>query len=141
MSSIQDGKSRLLTFPTRATENGNSDICIVNRTSDFTGELIVLHEDRRLRATYRGQVISESFDPEDVACDSKRRIIVLDCINKSLNLLGTDGTFLKYLLSDMFDYPYTIALYQDNLWIGFGEGAVKVYKYNKWNVMMYLYLF
>ena len=92
----------------------------------------MLHGDGRVRTTYRGQGDSGSeFDPFDVACDSKKRIIVLDDNNKSLHLLSPDGTFLRYLLPDMCDIPCTIALYQGSLWVGFYKGAVKVYKYTE----------
>ena len=44
----------------------------------------MLHGDGRVRATYHGQEDSEfAFDPTDVACDSKRRIIVTEYNNKS----------------------------------------------------------
>ena len=125
----EDGVTGLFTLPKRMTENGNSDICIINRTGGATGDLIVLRGDGRLRATYCGQEGSE-FDPRGIACDPNGRIIVSDCKNKSLHLLSQDGTFFRYLLTDMFDYPTAIALYQDNLWVGFLKGAVKVYKYN-----------
>ena len=124
----EDGKTRLFTYPRRTAENANSDVCVINRTSEDAGELIVLHWDGRVRATYRGH---EGFEiiPGDVACDSKRRIIVTDFFNKCLHLLSPDATFLRYLLSGMFDYPTTIALYKNKLWIGFNEGTVKVHKY------------
>ena len=124
----EDGTTRLFTWPQRTTENGNSDICVINRTSNDTGDLIVLHGDGRVRATYCGQEDFE-FDPMDVACDSKSRIIVSDWNNKRLHLLSPDGTFLRYLLSDMFDSPYAIALFQSSLWIGFKGCTLKVYKY------------
>ena len=66
-----------------------------------------------------------------VACDSKSRIVVSDCNNKCLHLLSPGGIVLRYLLSDMFDHPTTIAIHQGSLWIGFWEGAVKVYKYTE----------
>ena len=124
----EDGTTRLFTVPWRTAENGNSDICVINRTSAETGELIVLHGDRRVMATYRGQEGSE-FDPIDVSCDSKRKIIVTDWNNKCLHLLSPGGTFLRYLLSGMFESPNVIAFYQASLWIGFREGTVKVYKF------------
>ena len=124
----EDGVTRLFTVPKRTTENGNSDICVINRTSSKTGELIVLHEDGRVRTTYRGMKDSK-FDPRDVACDSKRRIIVVDAANKSLHLLSPHGTFLRYLLSYMFDFPHKMALYQGYMWVGFDKGKAKVYKY------------
>ena len=124
----EDGTTRLFTLPGRTAENGNSDICATNRTSGYTGEMIVLRKDGRVRATYCGQEGSE-FDPTDIACDPKGRIIISDCKNKSLHLLKQDGTFLRYLLSDMIDFPHVLALYQGNLWVGFDNGPVKVYKY------------
>ena len=125
----EDG-TRLFTLPLSATENGNSDIFVINGISSDTGELIILRGDGRMRATYGGQEGSE-FDPRDVACDCNKRIIVLDCTNRSLHLLSPDGTFLRYLLSDMFDYPMVMAIYQGSMWIGFQEGAVTVYKYSE----------
>ena len=128
----EDGVTRLFTGPYKTTENGNSDICVINRTGDYTRGLVVLHGDGRLRATYRGQEDSKfAFDPSDVACDSKRKSIVSDRKNKALYLLSPDVTFLRYLLTDMFDYPVTMALYKGNLWVGFYHGVVKVYKYTE----------
>ena len=123
----EDGVTRLFTNPTRTTENGNSDICVINRIDGGAGELIVLHRDGRVRATYRGQE-NPKFIPSDVACDSKGRIIVADLTNKCLHLLSPDCEFLRYLLSDMLDYPTTMSLYQNKLWIGFYEGTVKVHR-------------
>ena len=126
----EDGVTRLFTAPWRTTENGNSDICVINLTSKAMGELIVLHSDGRVRFAYHGPEVDEfEFCPLAVACDSKSRIIVSDGINQSLHLLSPDGTFLRYLMSNMFDYPWTMELYQDKLWVGFYKGAVKVYKY------------
>ena len=125
----EDGKTRLFTLASRTAENGNDDICVINLTSKNMGEIIVLHVDGWVRATYRGQEGS-NFHPSDVACDSKRRIVVSDFTNKSLHLLNPSGSFLRYLLSDMFDYPMRIAFYDDILWIGFEDGAVQVYKYS-----------
>ena len=124
----EDGTTRLFTFPYRTAENGNSDICVVNAFNSEQGELVVLHKDGRMRASYRGQGGSE-FDPPSVACDSDSRIIVSDYNNRSLHLLSPDCVFLRYLLSDMFDNPEAIALYQGSLWVGFPQGEVKVYKY------------
>ena len=123
-----DGTTRMFTLPYRAEENGNSDICVINDTSNVTGELIVLHRNGRVRATYRehaGSILNIS----DVACDSMNMIIVADLRSRSLHLLGPDCAFLRRLLSDMFDYPQTMALHQDTLWVGFNDGTVKVYKY------------
>ena len=123
-----DDKTRLFTVPWKTTENLNSDICVINGTSSQTGELIVLHDDGRLRFTYRGQDDS-GFNPSDVACDSERRIIVSEIDENSLHVLSPDGTFLGFLLSDMFKQPAKMALFENYLWFGFSDGTVKVYKY------------
>ena len=68
----EDGSTRLFTYPWKTAENGNSDICVINSTSDDTGELIVLHRDGRVKATYSGQEGSQ-FNPTDIACDSKKK--------------------------------------------------------------------
>ena len=88
----------------------------------------MLDGDGRLRVTYRGQEGSK-LNPTDVACDSESRIIVADFTNQCLHLLSPGGIFLRYLLSDMSDRPFTIALYQNKLWIGFFRGTVKLHKY------------
>ena len=124
----EDGTTRLFTFPYRTTQNGNADICVVNAFNSEHGELIVLHQDGRGRASYHGQGGSD-FDAPNVACDSNCRIIVSDYNNRSLHLLSPDCIFLRYLLSDMFDNPEAIALYQGCLWVGFPQGEVKMYKY------------
>ena len=124
----EDGVTRLFIYPYKTAENGNSDICVVNRTSGATGELIVLHEDGRVRPIYRGPKYFK-FDPTGVACDYKSRIIVSDWTNKCVHLLSLEGTLLRYLLSDMSKSPNVLALYQGSLWIGFMGGTVKVYKY------------
>ena len=125
----EDGTTRLFTLPGRMSENCNSDICVINRTSNYTGELIVLYGDGRVRFTYRGQE-GRKFNPTDIACDPERRIIVVELAKATpLTLVSPNGAFLRFLLSDMFDYPTTMALYQNTLWVGFEKGAVKLYKY------------
>ena len=126
----EDGKTRLFSLPTRIKENGNCDICVINRTSSETGDLIVLHDDGRTKFTYSGQKDSK-FDPTDVECDSKRRIIVSDDGKKCLHLLNSDGSFLRCLLSDMIDCPWTMVLCQGKLWTGLYDGTIKVYKYTE----------
>ena len=124
----EDGTTRLFILPGTTAMRGNCDICVINRTSGDTGELIVLHRDGRVRATYHEHEGSK-LTLSDVACDSMNRIIVSDLNNKSLLLLSVDCAFLRHLMSDTFDYPFTIALNQDKLLVGFYDGTVKVYNY------------
>ena len=128
----EDGTTRLLNSPERTAENGNSDICVINRTGHATGELVVLHEDGSVRFIYRGQDDIE-FAPTDVACDDMSRIIVSYPKKLFLYLLNQHGAFLgnMYLLPDISDYLCKIALEQGSLWVGFHDGTLKVYKYTK----------
>ena len=128
----EDDVTRLFTLPWRTAENGNSDICVINRFTPEYGELVVMYQNGRVRFTYHGQQ-NVMFDPADVACDSKCRIIVTDRINKSFHLLSPNGKFLRYIFSTVMSptspEPYTLTLNRDYVWIGFAEGSVKVYKY------------
>ena len=124
----EDGITRLFTVANRTTENGNSDICIINATSDDTANIMSISREGRVRFTYKGQENTE-FDPYDLACDMKRRTIVADYASKSLHLLGPDGRFLRYILSKMNVGPSSVALFEGSLWIGFDDGTVKVFKY------------
>ena len=45
------------------------------------------------------------------------------------DLLSAEGTFLRYLRSGKSDRAGAIALHQNNLWIGFDDGEVKVFNY------------
>ena len=104
----EDGVTWLFTLPERTAENGNSDICVTNLTSYATGELIVLHADGRVRFTYNGlKEDGLQFEPTDITCDSKCRIIVSVVsyfTNICLHLLSADGTCLsRYLMSDVVD--------------------------------------
>ena len=126
----EDGMTRLFTLPTKKAENRNSDICVVNRVSERAGELVVIQGYGLMQFTYHGQE-GGTFNPSDVACDSDGQIIVADYMNKSLHLLGPDGRFLRYLLSDIPDFPQTLALHRGMLWVGCYNGTVIAYTYEE----------
>ncbi|XP_062609533.1 uncharacterized protein LOC134271321, partial [Saccostrea cucullata] len=94
----EDGQTRLFTFPSRVTQNSNSDICVVNRTSETTGDLVVMYPSGRMKSVYRGQNMKENLIPTDVVCDSLCNILVTD-FNNQIHLLSPDGEFLKFLLT------------------------------------------
>ncbi|XP_062585422.1 uncharacterized protein LOC134247103 [Saccostrea cucullata] len=48
------GQTRLFTRPFRVTQNSNRDICVVNRTSDKTGDLVIMSPSGRMNSVYRG---------------------------------------------------------------------------------------
>ncbi|XP_052683464.1 uncharacterized protein LOC128163835 [Crassostrea angulata] len=119
-----DGQTRLFTVPYRVKQNGNTDICVVNRTRQCTGELVILSSSGFLKSVYHGL-------PTDVVCDAHCNIIVTDYSNSQIHLLNPDGEFMKYLLTENeVKDPYCMSLYKSTLWVGDGQGLIKVFQFN-----------
>lgn len=49
-----DGQTRLFTEPIRVRQNGNTDICVANRTDLAEGELVILSSSGFLKSEYQG---------------------------------------------------------------------------------------
>ncbi|XP_061169479.1 uncharacterized protein LOC133178803 [Saccostrea echinata] len=125
----EDGQTRLFTLPGRLCQNFNSDICVMNITSDNAGEIVIVSVSGRLRSSYLGQNLNENFFPVDLVCDSTYNILVIDPGNSLIHLLSPKGEFLKYLLTEKEISPSTLTLCRSALWMGTAEGLVKVFKY------------
>ncbi|KAK3100244.1 hypothetical protein FSP39_016903 [Pinctada imbricata] len=127
----EDGKTRLFIRPLNTAENKNTNICVVNKLSKNSGELVVLHRDGRIKFTYKGDGLKlREFQPVDVECDSKCHVLVTEYISRSIHMLSSEGMYLCALC--LFDNlrPYVISLHDDNFWCGFYDGKVKVFKYS-----------
>ena len=65
----QDGVTPVLSFPTRPTQNYNSNICVLNHFKEepnsYKANVCVFYEDGELKFVYNGQ--SEDFDPEGIS--------------------------------------------------------------------------
>lgn len=61
-----DGQTRLFTIPYRVKQNGNTDICVVNRTDIASGELVILSSVGSLKSLYQGLNQACRFKPTDV---------------------------------------------------------------------------
>ncbi|XP_078338978.1 uncharacterized protein LOC144627065 [Crassostrea virginica] len=90
-----DCQTRLFRIPKRVTQNGNTDICVVNKTSDTTGELLILSISGSLKSVYPKQEHRHIFLLGDVVCDSYRNILVSEAHNSSVHLLSSDGEFMR----------------------------------------------
>uniref|UniRef100_K1RIS6 Tripartite motif-containing protein 38 n=1 Tax=Magallana gigas TaxID=29159 RepID=K1RIS6_MAGGI len=124
-----DGQTRLFTVPWRVKQNGNTDICVVNKTSESTSELMILSSSGCVKVVYRGQSLVKKCLFSDVVCDSRSNIIVSDMENGQIHLLGPDGTFVKYLLTQYeITHPSSVSLINSTLWVGNNEGCVKVFE-------------
>ncbi|XP_065925025.1 E3 ubiquitin-protein ligase TRIM71-like [Magallana gigas] len=128
----EDGQTRLFTVPWRVKQSTKTDICVVNRTSESTGELMILSLTGSLKFVYRGQKLEKKFKPTDVVFDSHCNIIVSDISNNKIHLLSPDGEFMKYLLTekDITD-PCSMSFHKPTLWVGNYHGIVKVFHFNK----------
>lgn len=72
---------------------------------------------------YRGQSLEKKWLFSDVVCNSRFNIIVSDMKHGQIHLLGPDGGFVKYLLTqDKIAHP---SLFNSILLIGNEEGLVK----------------
>jgi hypothetical protein len=126
----EDGYTRLFTYAYKVTQNGNSDICVVNGTGNDTGTLLILSFSGRLKVVYDGQNLPYNFKPHDVVNDSRHNLIVTDAHNDCIHLLSPEGAFLKYLLGEesVFE-PTAVSISLSTLWVGNSEGLIKVFSY------------
>ncbi|KAK3093617.1 hypothetical protein FSP39_018191 [Pinctada imbricata] len=123
----EDNTTPLFTYPESVTQNTNTDICVINFSSESTGHLCVLHASGKVRFTYKGQSDSESlFFPSDVCCDSHCNIMVSDGVNRSIHLLNSAGQFIKYIMSKTNIVPICMSIINDHLWIGCEKGEIKL---------------
>ena len=126
----EDGQTRLFTMPMRVTQSGNTDICVINRTSGLSGELMILSFSGSLKSVYPEQNQRGKLNLTDVVCDSYSNILVSELSNSSVHLLSPDGTFMLYLLTEnQVKHPTIMSLKKSTLWIGNAKGLVKVFQY------------
>ena len=128
----EDGQTRLFTEPWRVTQNGNTDICVINRTSKTTSELVIMSFYGSRKSVYRGCNEKRlDFYATDVVCDCKCTIIVNDLHKSTVHILDPIGKFMKYLLTEKEFYnPSSISLRNSTLWVANVNGQVKVYHYH-----------
>ncbi|XP_078336965.1 uncharacterized protein LOC144626566 [Crassostrea virginica] len=132
----EDGQTRLFTWPDRVTQNGNTDICVINKTSETTGELLILSFSGSLKSVYPKQEHRHNFFLTDVVCDSYCNIIVSEKQKSSVHILSSDGEFMRFLLTEnQVNNPFAMSLKKSTLWIGDYDGRIKVFQYNPYSKM------
>lgn len=128
----EDSQTRLFTVPWRVKQTGNTDICVVNWTSESTGELVILSVTGCLKSVYRGQKLVNKFKPTDVVLDSHCNIIVSDTFHSKIHLLSHDGAFMKYLIAEnRISNPISMSFCKPTLWVGSRHGLVKLFHFNQ----------
>ena len=123
-----DGQNRLFTAPYRVIQNGNTDICVINWTSDSTSELVILYFSGSLKSIYKGYSLNEEFFTTNVVCDSHSNIILCNATDSTIQLLSPEGEFMRYLLREnQVKKPTAMSLRNSALWYGDYRGLVKVF--------------
>lgn len=122
---IEYGHHRLKLFilPYRVTENVNGDMCVVNRTGKFLGQIVVLDSEGNLKFTYDGNpnLPCTDFIPMGIACDNNGCIIVTDPNDYSIHILDQTGNLIQYLASTKIGISPPVSICVDRsgvLWVG-----------------------
>jgi hypothetical protein len=92
-------KQRLFTYPDRITYV-NSEIGVIDNTSDDDGRVVVLGKEGCVKWIYQGhpQINTEDkpFHPCDIVTTSVGNVIVADCDNDTLHVISGEGELLTY---------------------------------------------
>ena len=118
-------KQRLFTVPWAVT-CVNSDIVVIDRTSNYEGKVVVLGKEGDVKWTYEGQpqinTENKPFDPWDIVPTSVGNVIVAECNNHTLHVIsGEGGQLLTYkVMSDQGVIgPYSLDIdTRGQLWVG-----------------------
>ncbi|XP_069101910.1 uncharacterized protein [Argopecten irradians] len=142
-----DGRGDVLfIYPGRVRTNGGV-VGVVNGTDKYNSHLVLLNSDLTLRLRYlgNGKVVSgeEKFDTttykpdtdyfildSDFIFDSLGNIIICEAYSRSVQLLSRDCVPMTTILPTQDYVPWAITITTDDeVWLGFKDGTVKVYKY------------
>ena len=128
----EDGSTPLFTKPIRPMQNYNSNVCVINQyqaDDKPAGTVCVFYEDGTLKFIYKGK--GTGFNPIDISCDSVCNIACISYFDETIDIINSDGMFLKHLLSGIHSvsYPYSLGLHKGVLWVGSENGDVKIYRY------------
>jgi hypothetical protein len=92
-------KQRLFTVPFRITDV-NSDIVVIDCTSNDDGRVVALGKEGCVKWIYQGhpQINTEVklFDPNDIVTTSVGNVIVAECKNGTLHVISGEGELLTY---------------------------------------------
>jgi hypothetical protein len=117
-------KQRLFTYPFRITDV-NSDIVVIDSTSDDDGRVVVLGKEGGVKWIYQGhpQINTEDkpFDPCDIVTTSVGNVIVADYNNHALHVISGGGELLTYkvMLDQGVILPWSLDIDTwGQLWVG-----------------------
>ncbi|XP_069101912.1 uncharacterized protein [Argopecten irradians] len=139
-----DGRGDVLfIWPGRVRTNGDI-VGVTNYTDKYKSHLVLLNTDLTLRLRHlgNGKVVSEEkFDTTTYKPDTDYfindflfgpldSIIICEAYSRSVQLLSRDCVPITTILPTQDSVPWAITMTTDDeVWLGFGDGTVKVYKY------------
>ena len=127
----EDGHTRLFTWPLRVTQNSNTDICVINRTSRTRAELVILSFSGSLKSVFPEQNQINELNLINVVCDYYSNILVSELSNSSVHLLSPEGKFMRYLLTEnQVNRPFSMSMKKSTLWIADYLGFVNFFQCN-----------
>lgn len=135
----------LFVRPFKVLCNANGDaIGVLNDMDQVNGHLVLLNADLTLRLRFlgNGTVIpgEEKFDTtvykpdtnfaiSDFTFDPLDNIIICEVYSRSVKLLSKDCVPMVTILPEQEHSPTSIMLTANEMWLGFYDGTVNVYKY------------
>ncbi|XP_021341475.1 uncharacterized protein LOC110442281 [Mizuhopecten yessoensis] len=135
----------LFVGPFRVRFSNTEDVIgVINNTDEDNNHLVLLNADLTLRLRYlgNGKVVlgEEKFDtttykPEtkyairDFIFHSFENIIICEYFSRCVRLLSKDCVPMCTLLQTQEHIPMSMTMNGDEVWLGFIDGTVKVYKY------------
>ena len=123
-----DNGDPIFDYPISAIENKNGDICVADL---YKPGVFIFSKEGKFKSLFSGPSCV-TFRPHSLACDSNSNILILDEINKRVDVIDKDGVYVSKLMdsSDGLVHPDTISMAEDGiLWISQYEADTLVVEY------------
>ncbi|XP_061178068.1 uncharacterized protein LOC133186779 [Saccostrea echinata] len=132
----QEKTERFFIVPRRVTENRNGDIIVVDKILKNEGRLQFFNKDGIVIKTFDGHrdIFERHFDPRDVACDYRHRLLVCDYTNNKIIIFQPNYDLFKVIASYEGGLRYPLCMGLDSssrIWVGGKFEKVMVLSYDK----------
>ncbi|XP_048729812.1 uncharacterized protein LOC125647170 [Ostrea edulis] len=127
---------RFFVVPRRLTENRNGDIIVVDKIQRNEGRLQLFNKIGVVIKTFDGHkdIFERPFDPWDVACDYRQRLLVCDYTNNKIIIFQPNYDLFKVIAAYEGGLRYPLCMGLDSnsrIWVGGKFEKVMVLSYDK----------